>query len=72
MRPRARRRYGRVASYPGTGAAVVRGAGRTARVGQASPAKTAAAYEHYRRAAKSTASLAEQRHPESRAGRVGP
>ncbi|WP_431676556.1 RNA polymerase sigma factor [Kitasatospora sp. KL5] len=33
---------------------------------------TATAYEHYRRAAKSTASLAEQRHLESRAGRVRP
>ncbi|MFJ9683374.1 RNA polymerase sigma factor [Streptomyces sp. NPDC101194] len=31
---------------------------------------TAGAYEHYRRAAKSTASLAEQRYLESRAGRV--
>ena len=33
---------------------------------------TAGAYEHYRRAAKSTASLAEQRYLESRAGRVRP
>ena len=33
---------------------------------------TAGAYEHYRRAAKSTASLAEQRYLESRASRVGP
>jgi RNA polymerase sigma factor (sigma-70 family) len=33
---------------------------------------TAAAYEHYRRAAKSTASLAEQRYLESRASRVRP
>ncbi|MGW6497838.1 RNA polymerase sigma factor [Nonomuraea angiospora] len=32
----------------------------------------AGAYEHYRRAAKSTASLAEQRYLESRAGRVKP
>ncbi|MEU7910292.1 RNA polymerase sigma factor [Microbispora bryophytorum] len=31
---------------------------------------TAGAYEHYRRAAKSTASIAEQRYLESRAGRV--
>ena len=33
---------------------------------------TAGAYEHYRRAAKSTASLAEQRYLESRASRVRP
>ncbi|MEU0600199.1 DUF6596 domain-containing protein [Streptomyces sp. NPDC006393] len=33
---------------------------------------TAGAYEHYRRAAKATASLAEQRYLESRAGRVRP
>ena len=33
---------------------------------------TAGAYEHYRRAAKSTASLAERRYLESRASRVGP
>ena len=33
---------------------------------------TAAAYEHYRRAAKSTASLAERRYLESRASRVRP
>ncbi|MEE1806399.1 RNA polymerase sigma factor, partial [Streptomyces sp. BE133] len=31
---------------------------------------TAGAYEHYRRAAKSTASIAEQRYLEARAGRV--
>jgi predicted RNA polymerase sigma factor len=31
---------------------------------------TAAAYEHYRHAAKSTASIAERRHLESRASRV--
>jgi RNA polymerase sigma factor (sigma-70 family) len=34
--------------------------------------ETASAYEHYRRAAKSTASLAEQRYLESRASRVRP
>jgi predicted RNA polymerase sigma factor len=33
---------------------------------------TVTAYEHYRRAAKSTASLAEQRYLESRASRVRP
>jgi RNA polymerase sigma factor (sigma-70 family) len=33
---------------------------------------TAGAYDHYRRAAKATASLAEQRYLESRAGRVRP
>ncbi|MFC9860121.1 MULTISPECIES: RNA polymerase sigma factor [unclassified Streptomyces] len=33
---------------------------------------TAGAYEHYRRAAKSTASIAERRYLESRAGRVRP
>lgn len=33
---------------------------------------TTGAYEHYRRAAKSTASIAERRYLESRAGRVGP
>ena len=33
---------------------------------------TAGAYEHYRRAAKATASLAEQRYLESRASRVRP
>ncbi|MGW6142723.1 RNA polymerase sigma factor [Streptomyces sp. NPDC055140] len=33
---------------------------------------TAGAYEHYRRAAKSTASVAEQRHLESRAARIRP
>jgi predicted RNA polymerase sigma factor len=32
----------------------------------------AAAYEHYRRAAKATASIAEQRYLESRADRVRP
>ncbi|WP_371484357.1 RNA polymerase sigma factor [Kitasatospora sp. NBC_00315] len=32
---------------------------------------TAGAYEHYRRAAKATASIAERRHLEARAGRVG-
>jgi predicted RNA polymerase sigma factor len=33
---------------------------------------TAGAYEHYRRAAKSTASIAEQRYLQSRASRVRP
>jgi hypothetical protein len=33
---------------------------------------TAGAYEHYRRAAKATASIAEQRYLESRASRVRP
>lgn len=33
---------------------------------------TAGAYEHYRRAAKATAGIAEQRYLESRAGRVKP
>ena len=36
------------------------------------PGDPAGAYEHYRRAAKSTASLAEQRYLESRASRVRP
>ncbi|MEU6114497.1 hypothetical protein ABZ840_08185 [Streptomyces sp. NPDC047117] len=33
---------------------------------------SAGAYEHYRRAARATASIAEQRYRESRAGRVRP